>query len=197
MICAILRRERSSRRSPIGPCAKDRHAASDAREWATSLVHRSRTSPSFSTHGSELRARNRFPELLETLFAATNGWSRVSCLANRRSRGRSRLRLPCLSRRSARHQFVTKTSRLRALWQPVRTGKARQAKGFSFLTTELTRWRSAVRARPGLPSIPLVLLNSGRNSLRNLAKLVTICHPLRKVFDCFPQVRGNRHRVEL
>jgi hypothetical protein len=56
----------------------------------------------------------------------------------------------------------------------------------------LTRWRSAVRARTGLPSIPLILLNSGRDSLRNLAKLVTIRHQLRKVFDCFPQVCGNR-----
>jgi hypothetical protein len=33
----------------------------------------------------------------------------------------------------------------------VRNGKARQAKGFSFLTSLLTRWRSAVRARTGLP----------------------------------------------
>jgi hypothetical protein len=33
----------------------------------------------------------------------------------------------------------------------VRTGKAKQARRFSFLTTQLTRWRSAVRARTGLP----------------------------------------------
>ena len=33
----------------------------------------------------------------------------------------------------------------------VRTGKAKQTKRFSFLTTQLTRWRSAVRARTGLP----------------------------------------------
>jgi hypothetical protein len=33
----------------------------------------------------------------------------------------------------------------------VRTGKAKQAKGFSFLTTQLTRCRSAVRARTDLP----------------------------------------------
>jgi hypothetical protein len=33
----------------------------------------------------------------------------------------------------------------------VRTGKAKQAKRFSFLTTQLTRWRPAVRARTGLP----------------------------------------------
>jgi len=33
----------------------------------------------------------------------------------------------------------------------VRTGKAKQANRFSFLTTQLTRWRSAVRARTGLP----------------------------------------------
>jgi hypothetical protein len=96
-----------------------------------------------------------------------------------------------------RHQFVTKTRRFRGIFELVRTGKARQAKGYSFLTAQLTRWRSAVRARTGLPSIPLILLNSGRDSLRNLAKLVTIRHQLRKVFDRFPQVRGNRNRVEL
>jgi hypothetical protein len=96
-----------------------------------------------------------------------------------------------------RHQFVTKTSQFQALLGLVRNGKARQAKGFSFLTTQLTRWRSAVRARTGLPSIPLMLLNSGSDSLRNLAKLVTIRHQLRKVFERFPQVRGNRHGVEL
>ena len=40
----------------------------------------------------------------------------------------------------------------------VRTGKAKQAKGFSFLTTQLTRWRSAVRACTGLPfDIPELL----------------------------------------
>jgi hypothetical protein len=50
-----------------------------------------------------------------------------------------------------RHQFVTKTSQFQALLGLVRNGKAKQAKGFSFLTTELTRWRSAVRARTGLP----------------------------------------------
>jgi hypothetical protein len=37
----------------------------------------------------------------------------------------------------------------------VRTGKARQAKRFSFLTTQLTRWRPAVRARTGLPYFPV------------------------------------------
>jgi hypothetical protein len=61
----------------------------------------------------------------------------------------------------------------------------------------LTRWRSGVRARTGLPSILLILLNRGRESLRNLAKLVTIRHQLQKVFDRIPQVRGNQHCVEL
>ena len=79
----------------------------------------------------------------------------------------------------------------------VRNGKARQAKGFSFLTAQLTRWRSAVRARAGLPSLLLILLNRGMGSRRNVAKLVTIRHQLRKVFEGFPQVRGNRHRVDL
>ena len=40
----------------------------------------------------------------------------------------------------------------------VRTGKAKRAKGFSFLTTQLTRRRSAVRARTGLPFHILELL---------------------------------------
>jgi hypothetical protein len=48
-----------------------------------------------------------------------------------------------------RHQFVTKTSQFQALLGPVRHGKARQAKGFSYLTSLLTRWRSAVQARTG------------------------------------------------
>ena len=96
-----------------------------------------------------------------------------------------------------RRKVVTKTRSSKGIFALVGIGKARQAKGFSFLTTQLTRWRSAVRARTGLPSIPLMLLNSGSDSLRNLAKLVTIRHQLRKVFECFPQVRGNRHGVEL
>ena len=50
-----------------------------------------------------------------------------------------------------RHQFVTKTQSFRRVLGMVRTGKVRQAKGFNFLTTQLTRWRSAVRARTGLP----------------------------------------------
>jgi hypothetical protein len=50
-----------------------------------------------------------------------------------------------------RHQFVTKTRSFRDIFALVRTGKARQAKGFSFLTTQLTRWRPAVRTRTGLP----------------------------------------------
>src|SRR5271156_2396256 len=50
-----------------------------------------------------------------------------------------------------RHQFVTKTRSFRGIFAMVRTGKAKQAKRFSFLTTQLTRWRSAVRARTGLP----------------------------------------------
>jgi hypothetical protein len=36
-----------------------------------------------------------------------------------------------------RHQFVTKTSQFQALLGLVRNGKARQAKGFSFLSTQL------------------------------------------------------------
>ena len=51
-----------------------------------------------------------------------------------------------------RHQFVTKTWSFRDILAMARTGTAKQAKGFSFLTTQLTRWRSAVRARTGLPS---------------------------------------------
>ena len=43
----------------------------------------------------------------------------------------------------------------------------------------------------------MILLDSGRTSLRNWAKLVTIRQQLRKVFDRYPQVRGNRHRVDL
>jgi hypothetical protein len=50
-----------------------------------------------------------------------------------------------------RHQFVTKTRSFKDIFAMVRTGKAKQAKRFSFLTTQLTRWRSAVRARTGLP----------------------------------------------
>src|SRR5271155_754138 len=50
-----------------------------------------------------------------------------------------------------RHQSVTKTRSFRGIFAMVRTGKAKQAKRFSFLTTQLTRWRSAVRARTGLP----------------------------------------------
>jgi len=137
-------------------------------------VHRPCANPSFSTHGSELRARYRFPDLLETLVAGGNGWSRVSCLANRKSLARFRLRRTSLPRCKTRHQFVSKTTPFTGIFELVGTRKARQAKGFSFLTTELTRWRSAVRARTGLPSIPLILLNSGRKSLRNLPKLVTI-----------------------
>jgi hypothetical protein len=50
-----------------------------------------------------------------------------------------------------RHQLVTKTRPFRSIFALVRNGKARQAKEFSFLTTQLTRWRPAVRARTGLP----------------------------------------------
>jgi hypothetical protein len=50
-----------------------------------------------------------------------------------------------------RHQFVTKTRPFRGIFALVRNGKAKQAKRFSFLTTQLTQWRSAVRARTGLP----------------------------------------------
>jgi hypothetical protein len=50
-----------------------------------------------------------------------------------------------------RHQFVTKTRSFGDIFAMVRTGKAKQAKRFSFLTTQLTRWRPAVRARTGLP----------------------------------------------
>jgi hypothetical protein len=50
-----------------------------------------------------------------------------------------------------RHQFVTKTRSFRDIFEMVRTGQAKQARGFSFLTTQLTRWRPAVRARTGLP----------------------------------------------
>jgi hypothetical protein len=50
-----------------------------------------------------------------------------------------------------RHQFVTKTRPFRGIFALVRNGKAKQAKRFSFLTSQLTRWRSAVRARTGLP----------------------------------------------
>jgi len=45
-----------------------------------------------------------------------------------------------------RHQFVTKTRSFRGIFAMVRTGKAKQAKRFSFLATQLTRWRSAVQA---------------------------------------------------
>jgi hypothetical protein len=69
-----------------------------------------------------------------------------------------------------------KLRHLAAFFALARNGKARQAKRFSFLTTQLARSRAAVRACTGLPSIPLILLNRGRNSLRNLAKLVTIRH---------------------
>ena len=45
-----------------------------------------------------------------------------------------------------RHQFVTKTWSFRGIFAMVRIEKAKQAKGFSFLTTQLTRWKSAIRA---------------------------------------------------
>src|SRR5271170_6793642 len=63
-----------------------------------------------------------------------------------------------------RHQFVTKTRSFRGIFAMVRTGKAKQAKRFSFLTTQLTRWTSAVRARTGLPyfSITSRLANAFR-----------------------------------
>jgi hypothetical protein len=64
-----------------------------------------------------------------------------------------RLRRPSLPRRKTRHQFVTKTGPFSGIFQLVRNGKARQAKGFSFLTAQLTRWRSTVRARSGLPNV--------------------------------------------
>jgi hypothetical protein len=50
-----------------------------------------------------------------------------------------------------RHQFVTNTRSFRDIFSMVRTGKAKQAKRFSFLTTQLTRWRPAARARTGPP----------------------------------------------
>jgi hypothetical protein len=50
-----------------------------------------------------------------------------------------------------RHQFVTETLSFRDIFAMVRTGNAKQAKRFSFLTTQLTRWRPAVRARTDLP----------------------------------------------
>jgi hypothetical protein len=86
----------------------------------------------------------------------------------------------------AAHKLVTKLGPFQTFFASVRNGKARQAKGFSFLTTQLTRWRSGVRARTGLPSILLILLNRGRESLRNLAKLVTIRHQLTKSFRPHP-----------
>jgi hypothetical protein len=50
-------------------------------------------------------------------------------------------------------QFVAKTQSFRDILEleMVRNGRAKQAKGFSFLTTQRTRWRCAVRARTGLP----------------------------------------------
>jgi len=51
----------------------------------------------------------------------------------------------------ARHQFVTKTRSFRGIFAMVTAGKAKQAKRFSFLSKQLTRWRPAVRARTGLP----------------------------------------------
>jgi hypothetical protein len=63
-----------------------------------------------------------------------------------------------------RHQFVTKTRLFIDRFDRSKTGKARQARGFSCCTSNLTRWRSAVRARTGLPSIPLNL-NSNRQNL--------------------------------
>src|SRR6202789_281980 len=40
-----------------------------------------------------------------------------------------------------------------------------QAKGFSFLASLLTRWRSTVRARSGLPSVLSKLLNAIRSDI--------------------------------
>ena len=64
-----------------------------------SAVHRLCKNASFSRDSSYLSAKSRFPDLLETLVVASNGWSgwnRVRCFASRGSPVRSRSRPPIL-----------------------------------------------------------------------------------------------------
>jgi hypothetical protein len=87
-----------------------------------------------------------------------------------------------------RHQFVTKTRLFPSLLLLGGTGKAKQAKGFSVYTSELTRWRSAVRARTGLPyfqslprlSLPaetLIVIRICHSGLKN--RLLGLGNPMR------------------
>jgi hypothetical protein len=55
----------------------------------------------------------------------------------------------------------------------VRTGKANQAKRFSFLTAQLTRWRSAVQAA-GTISTDHKILSVGIVSAKMVAVLVAV-----------------------
>ena len=60
--------------------------------------------------------------------------------------------------------------------------------------TKLTRWRSTVRARSGLP-YPLDSIGSGRNSLRNFGRTRHHSSPIAKGSRPLPQMRGKHPKA--
>jgi hypothetical protein len=75
--------------------------------------------------------------------------------------------------------------------------KSKTGKGFSLLTSQLTRWSSGVRVPTSPPLISLNTLRPGRPAFHELDELVTARHHLRKPFHSLPLVCGNRQRVDL
>ena len=69
-----------------------------------------------------------------------------------------------LSRTKTRHQFVTKTRPFMGILELVRNGKAREAKGFSFLTTQLTQ-HGIGREHPG-PHPRLATVEKGGHDIK-------------------------------